>query len=136
MLAMACKLNEKMRALLEQVASEENPLELEIPRGQEKIYQAAFIVEEVNCPGSRGRRNTATSFRSRTSSARLSSPSGPFPSWETRCCFTQFLNVPALKTQIPGHLGNRFPRLQNNPYRPRLELRVVPSTYLRHKLLL
>ena len=41
-----------------------------------------------------------------------------------------------MKTQIPGHLGNRFPSLQNNPYRPRLELRVVPSTYLRHKLLL
>ena len=48
MLAMACKLNEKMRALLEQVASEEDPVELEIPRGQEKIYQAAFIVEQVN----------------------------------------------------------------------------------------
>ena len=48
MLAMACKLNEKMRALLEQVASEENPLELEIPRGQQKIYQAVFTVLEVN----------------------------------------------------------------------------------------
>ena len=48
MLAMACKLNEKMRALLEQVASEEDPMEIEIPRGQQKIYQAVFTVLEVN----------------------------------------------------------------------------------------
>lgn len=55
MLAMACKLNEKMRALLEQVASAENPLELKIPRGQESIYQAAFIVSNVNWrPGGQG----------------------------------------------------------------------------------
>ena len=55
MLAMACKLNEKMRAVFEQVASAENPLELDIPRRQEGIYQAAFIVLEVNWrPGSQG----------------------------------------------------------------------------------
>ena len=55
MLAMACKLNGKMRAVFEQVASAENPLELDIPRGHEGIYQAAFIVLEVNWrPGSQG----------------------------------------------------------------------------------
>ena len=52
---MAGKLNERMRAVFEQVASAEDPLELVIPGGQEGIYQAAFVVLEVNWrPGSQG----------------------------------------------------------------------------------
>ena len=47
MLAMACRLNGKMRTVFQHIASEENPKEVEIPRGQEKIYQAALVVLEV-----------------------------------------------------------------------------------------
>ena len=48
-LGMASRLNEKMRAVIEELASAETPSEqVEIPRGQESIYQAACGVLKVN----------------------------------------------------------------------------------------
>ena len=37
-----------------------------------------------------------------------------------------------MNTEIPGHLGNRFPGLQHNAHRPGPKLRIVSSSYLRH----